>query len=218
MISYGLVINLCERIKLMKKFTLIELLVVVAIMGILLSILLPSLSKARQKGLSAVCKNNLKTQMLAMELYIDEEDVYPSLVTGSPGSIKYWARPSRVYIDFDQNGLDTPFKCPSDDRYNPHTWEISYGFNYWYLSNENPSNVADPTETILTADSGHNGDEHVWNNRTPAGYIINNKASWAGPIGPRHLKSGNILWVDGHVSATSQMVQIHATNDKWDLE
>ena len=43
-----------------KKFTLLELLVVIAIIGILASILLPSLTKARQSGHSAVCKNNLK--------------------------------------------------------------------------------------------------------------------------------------------------------------
>ena len=43
-----------------KNFTLVELLVVVAIIGILVSILLPSLDKAREKTRSAVCKSNLK--------------------------------------------------------------------------------------------------------------------------------------------------------------
>ncbi len=50
-------------------FTLIELLVVVAIIGLLLSILLPSLSRAREKARSSVCLSHLNQVATARSLY-----------------------------------------------------------------------------------------------------------------------------------------------------
>lgn len=62
----------------MKKFTLIELLVVIAIIGILSSMLLPSLTEARNKGVIAVCISNLKQIGIANMSYVsDENDSLP---------------------------------------------------------------------------------------------------------------------------------------------
>ena len=61
-----------------KGFTLIELLVVIAIIGILSSVVLASLSTARQKSRDAKRISDLGQVQLALELYFDKVQSYPS--------------------------------------------------------------------------------------------------------------------------------------------
>jgi len=58
-----------------KAFTLVELLVVITIIAILASLLLPTLSKAREKSRSIQCLNNVRQMNLAWTMYAhDNED------------------------------------------------------------------------------------------------------------------------------------------------
>jgi prepilin-type processing-associated H-X9-DG protein/prepilin-type N-terminal cleavage/methylation domain-containing protein len=89
--------------KLWKSFTLIELLVVVAIIAVLIALLLPTLSAAREMARTASCASNLKQLGMGFHYYVQENgDHLPALNFPDPGynygNKKWWVNKIAYYF------------------------------------------------------------------------------------------------------------------------
>jgi prepilin-type processing-associated H-X9-DG protein len=201
---------------------LIELLVVIAIISLLVSILLPSLTQARELARTAVCSANVRQQSMAVQMYLQDNNetffvpqwqngstLWPdyigkylgyedSAVIWSGGNLYGGPTSARWY-----KGLDI-WRCPTRMSLPPFT--DPYGGQYWacYGATHRSDGSAEwytlslversPDSVIVLADG--NNSSLNW---MGSAYIAN----WMyGRFAPRHGAGGgrtNVAMLDSHV-------------------
>ncbi|MCM8532655.1 MAG: type II secretion system GspH family protein [Lentisphaeraceae bacterium] len=175
----------------MKKFTLIELLVVVAIIGILATLLLPSLSKSRQAAKAAVCLSNTRQSNLAIQMSIQDQNGHFQCPWSRHIQGKIWAEHLNA-------NYDIPLKSMTCPDYDGEGWQ-AFGARY---TNQIPGTISvknepAPSDYWLLGDS-------VRENQTANFRMTTSFVNWMSQIHFRHLEKANISFLDGHSKALRQ--------------
>lgn len=156
-----------------KAFTLIELLVVIAIIAVLLSIIIPSLKKAKEQTALVVCKSNLRQIGIITRMYLDDSNGETFNLTGASNAgngylwvddagndlnindeYSYWGLAYRDYLQSPQI-----FGCPSFRRVakliypvNPKlAYNGAFGLNEHFVG-QNVKNFRNPSAFIIATD------------------------------------------------------------------
>jgi len=190
----------------MKRFfTVIELLVVIVIIGILASVLMPSLSEAREKALAATCSTNFRQIGIAIQSYTDDADGFMPSVSGNSANSQHgWRDELVMYLSMnDKQTSEAPFKCPSSKL--KHEWEnhnVGSAYNRMFGDRRYQSRPARRLgEVILPAETIVVGDSIDWSNdwAVTSRLLKPSDTDDPIPVGNRHQGGINILWADFHM-------------------
>jgi prepilin-type N-terminal cleavage/methylation domain-containing protein/prepilin-type processing-associated H-X9-DG protein len=214
-----------------KGFTLIELLTVVAIIAVLISILLPAMSRAREQAKSAYCLNNLRQMAIAAEAYIQNfNDSYPLAYDNPPlvnstqfsytwdfTTVTDWSTGERSITPgllWQGQTNEKIQQCPSfsgksnwqADPYTGYNYNSSYIGGYRTEDEVQPSarvgQVQDPIRCAIFGDGEYSRGANKFM-RAPWSNPADAQfvGRSAGTQGYRHSKRTNVAFADGHAES-----------------
>jgi prepilin-type N-terminal cleavage/methylation domain-containing protein len=190
-------------------FTLIELLVVIAIIALLMAILIPALTRAREQGKRAACIHNLRNLVLAWLMYTDDNDGH--LVKGNAGD-NGWVKllgslpnekPVQEQLDTIRNGLlfeyakmTKLYRCPVAERNEMRTYSTVHSMNGLKFAGSGDvykklSEIRRPGERLVFLDDYGQDWDACW-------AVWHTQPSWWNPIPMRHHGGTTLAFAEGH--------------------